>query len=80
MTIIGLMFSLDITALYTNFPLEKTIQICLDLLYTLPHPPNLPRAVSKKLLEFATERATLFSVSSTTTKVWPWAGHWSRQS
>ena len=51
------MCSLDITSLITNVPLEETMQICLDKLYTLPDPPNLPRDVlKKKLLEFATKK------------------------
>ena len=62
----GLMCSLNITSLFTNVPLEETIQICLDKLYTLPDPPNLPRAVLKKLLVFSTKKkATLFSMAST---------------
>ena len=46
-------------SVFINVPLEETLQICLDKQYTLPVDlPNLPRAVLKKLLEFATKKAT----------------------
>ena len=34
-----------------------TIQICLDKLYSLPDPPQLPRSVVKYLLQFATKKS-----------------------
>ena len=51
------MCSFDVKSLFTNVPLDETIQICLDKLYSQPKPPTLPRAVLKKLLEFATKKS-----------------------
>ena len=51
------MCSFDDSSLFTNVPLDETIQICLDKLYTLPNPPKLPRPVLKNLLVFATKRS-----------------------
>ena len=41
----------------TNEPLDETIQICLDILYSLPDRPQLPRSVLKDLLQFATKKS-----------------------
>ena len=49
--------SVDVSSLFTNVPLDETIQICLDKLYALPDPPTLPRSVLKVLLEFATKKS-----------------------
>ena len=51
------MCSLDISSLFTNVPLEETLNICLDKLYSLADPPALPRVVLRKLLEFATKKS-----------------------
>ncbi|XP_068692858.1 uncharacterized protein [Montipora foliosa] len=51
------MCSWDVTSLFTNVPLDETIQICLDRLYSLPDPPQLPRSVLKDLLRFATKKS-----------------------
>ena len=51
------MCSFDVSSLFTNFPLDETIQICLEKLYAVPNPPKLPRAVLKNLLVFATKRS-----------------------
>ena len=52
------MCSLDVCSLFTNVPLDETIQICLDKLYSLSDPPTfIPRAVLHKLLEFASKRS-----------------------
>lgn len=40
------MCSFDVSSLFTNFPLDKTIQICLDKLYALANAPTLTRPVS----------------------------------
>ena len=54
------MCSLDVISLFTNVPLDETIQICLDRLYSgLPDPPQLPRSVLKDLLQFATKKSHL---------------------
>ena len=52
-----MMCSFDVSSLFTNVPLDETIQICLDKLYALPDPPTLPRSVLKVLLEFATKKS-----------------------
>ena len=52
-----IMCSFDISSLFTNVPLDETIQICLDKLYALPDPPTLPRSVLKVLLEFVTKKS-----------------------
>ena len=51
------MCSFDVSSLFTNVPLDETIQICLDKLYALANPPKLPRSVFKNLLVFATKRS-----------------------
>ena len=40
-----------------NVPLDETTQICLDKLYSLPDPPQLPRSVLKDLLQFAIKKS-----------------------
>ena len=51
------MCSFDVCSLFTNVPLDETIEICLSKLYSLPDPPALPRHVLKTLLEFATKKS-----------------------
>ena len=51
------MCSFDVCSLFTNVPLNETIQICLDKLYALPDPPAISRPVLKKLLEFAIKKS-----------------------
>ena len=51
------MCSFDVSSLFTNIPLDETIQICLDKFYALANPPKLPRSVLKDLLLFATKRS-----------------------
>ena len=50
------MCSFDVSSLFTNVPLDETIEISLDKLYALANPPKLPRSVWKDLLVFATKR------------------------
>ena len=38
-------------------PLDETLNICLDKLYSLADPPALPRDALRKLLEFATKKS-----------------------
>ena len=52
-----IMCSFDVSSLFTNVPLQETIQICLDKLYALPDPPTLPRSVLKVLLKRATKKS-----------------------
>jgi len=51
------MCSFDVSSLFTNVPLDETIQICLNKLYALPNPPKLPRHVLENLLVFANKRS-----------------------
>ena len=51
------MCSLDVCSLFTNVPLDETIDIALDKLYSLSDPPTLSRSVLQKLLEFATMKS-----------------------
>ena len=51
------MCSFDVSSLFTNVPLDETIEICLDKLYALANPPGLPRLVLKNLLLFATKKS-----------------------
>ena len=51
------MCSFDVSTLFTNVPLDETIQICLDMLYALPDAPTLPRSVLRVLLEYATKKS-----------------------
>jgi len=52
-----MMCSFDVSSLFTNVPLDETIQIYPDKLYTLHDPPTLHRLVLKVLLEFATKKS-----------------------
>ena len=74
----GIMCSLDVSSLFTNVPLEETLNICLDKLYSLADPPTLPRLVLRKLLEFDTKNSHFLFDGKYTTKsmVLPWARHW----
>ena len=56
------MCSFDVSLLFTNLPLDETIQICLDKLYALAKPPKLPRSVLKDLLVFSTKRRHFVSL------------------
>ena len=51
------MCSFDVCSLFTNAPLDETIEISLTKLYSLPDPPSLPRRVLKDLLLFATKKS-----------------------
>ena len=54
----GMMRSFDVwSSLFTNVPLDETVQICLDKLNALPDSPAIPRPVLKKLIEFATKKS-----------------------
>jgi len=51
------MCSLDVCSVFTNVPLDETIDIALDKRYSLSDPPTLPRSVLQKFLEFATKKS-----------------------
>ena len=42
-----IMCSFEVSSLFTNVPLDETVQICFDKLYALPDPPTLPRSILK---------------------------------
>ena len=49
------MCSFDVCSLYTNVPLEETIEICCDVLFRSSLPkPTFPESVFKHLINFAT--------------------------
>ena len=52
-----IMCCFNFCSLFTNVPLDETIEICLAKLYALPDPPSLPRHVLKDLLLFATKKS-----------------------
>ena len=50
------MASLDVDSLFTNIPLEETIDICVDNLYSdNENPPNIPKHNFRNLLNIATK-------------------------
>ena len=53
------MCSFDVCSLFTNAPLDETIEISLTKLYSLPDPPSLPRHVLKDLLLFVKKKSHL---------------------
>ena len=55
------MVSFDVCSLFTNIPLSKTIDVCLDRLYRGPDPsiiPTLPEDVLKRLIELCVKDNT----------------------
>jgi len=51
------MCSYDVVSLFTNIPLDETINISLEKLYQSSAPPAIPKAELRKLLEFATKES-----------------------
>ena len=51
------MGSLDVDSLFTNVPLDETINIILDQLYTNHSQPSIPKSKMKKLFEYATKES-----------------------
>ena len=51
------MCSYDVVSLFTNVPLDETINIALSKLYQLASPPIIPKSEMKKLLTFATKES-----------------------
>ena len=52
------MASLDVDSLFTNIPLEETIDICIDSLYNDDeNTPNIPKDVFRNLLNVATKES-----------------------
>ena len=56
------MASLDVDSLFTNIPLEETIDICVDNLYSdNENPPNIPKHNFRNLLNIATKETFFMS-------------------
>jgi hypothetical protein len=53
--------SLDIVSLFTNIPLQQTINVAADLVYGTPNHPRYSKESFKRLLEFATSGEFLFN-------------------
>ena len=51
------MCSFDVNSLFTNVPLDETINISINKLYHSLNPPNLPKEVMHTLMEFATKQS-----------------------
>ena len=52
------MASLDVDSLFTNIPLDETIDICIDSLYKDDeNTPKIPKDVSRNLLTVATNES-----------------------
>ena len=52
------MASLDVDSLFTNIPLDETIDICVDNLYNdNENPPNIPKHDFRNLLNIATKES-----------------------
>ena len=52
------MASLDVDSLFTNIPLDETIDICVDNLYKdNENPPNIPKYDFRHLLNIATKES-----------------------
>ena len=50
------MASLDFDSLFTNIPIEETINICVDNLYNdNENPPNIPKHDFRNLFNIATK-------------------------
>ena len=50
------MVSLDVDPLFTNIPLEETVDICVDNLFDYnENPPNIPKHDFRNLLGIATK-------------------------
>ena len=58
------MCSFDVSSLFTNVPLDETIQICPDKLYALPDPPTLPRSVFKMLQKLSEKLTAKFPATT----------------
>ena len=53
----GIMASLDVESLFTNVPIDPTIEIILELSYNHPHmpPPQIPKNLLKQFLSLCTK-------------------------
>ena len=55
----GTIASLDVESLFTNVPIEQTIEIIIELAYSDPNlpSPKIPREILRKLLQLCTKEA-----------------------
>ena len=63
----GILASLDVESLYTNVPIDETIEIILNKAYSNEtiSPPKLPRPTLKQLLEICTKEAPFKHIDGT---------------
>lgn len=56
----GILTSLDVQSLYTNVPIDQTIEIILETVYNTEckPPPQLPKQTLKQLLQICTKEAS----------------------
>ena len=59
----GIMASLDVESLFTNVPIADTIDIIADYVYrsTDKHPPQIPEAILRAMLELCTSKSPFIS-------------------
>ena len=62
------MSSFGVSSLFTNVPIDETMQICLFKLYALANPPKLLRSVLKEVLVLPIRGDILCLMASTTTR------------
>ena len=62
----GQIASLDVTSLFTNVPVEDTIEIILDKVYNSPdmNPPSIPKEQMEKLLKLCTTKCPFYGPCS----------------
>ena len=61
--------NLDVDFLFTNFPLEETIDICLNTLFENMEKVGLSKIEFKKLLSLTTKETYFFLKESSTSKL-----------
>ena len=72
------MASLDVDSLFTNIPLDETIDICIDSLYKDDEKsPKVPTDVFRNLLTVTTKESFLCLTTNSINKlmVWLWDLH-----
>ena len=72
------MASLDVHSLFTNIPLDETIDICIDSLYNDDeNTPKVPKDTFGNLLKVATKESLLCLTINSINKlmVWLWGLH-----
>ena len=49
--------SFDVSSLFTNIPIDETIEICIHRLENSSHPPSIPTKQLRKLFQYATKKS-----------------------